>query len=198
MRNKWANTLTTGVSTTWRGQFVNLLTACWPNSTKKIKKKSQKTNFATFAAATATAVNPQFATLMASIANLDKVWCAPARMWMFIMSAFMAGPTMNTGQQATYLQLFVMLYLLKFLSKTAFPIDPKSGSQRTAPSPKEVPGIDRSKGDKFISFLSASVGRKSQVSGFGGKSIMANQDFRLTSSRLCFPSLKLVVALRVK
>jgi hypothetical protein len=36
------------------------------------KKKPQKTNSATFAAAAATAVNPQFAALMASIANLDK------------------------------------------------------------------------------------------------------------------------------
>jgi hypothetical protein len=36
------------------------------------KKKPQKANSATFAAAAATAVNPQFAALMASIANLDK------------------------------------------------------------------------------------------------------------------------------
>jgi hypothetical protein len=38
------------------------------------KKKPQKAvaNSTTFAAAAATAVNPQFATLMASIANLDK------------------------------------------------------------------------------------------------------------------------------
>jgi hypothetical protein len=36
------------------------------------KKKSQKANSATFAAAAATAVNPQFATLMALIANLEE------------------------------------------------------------------------------------------------------------------------------
>ncbi len=36
------------------------------------KKKLQQANSATFAAVAATAVNPQFATLMASIANLDK------------------------------------------------------------------------------------------------------------------------------
>jgi hypothetical protein len=38
------------------------------------KKKPQKAvaNSATFAAATATTVNPQFAALMASLANLDK------------------------------------------------------------------------------------------------------------------------------
>ncbi len=36
------------------------------------KKKLQKANSATFAAATATTVNPQFAALMASIANLEK------------------------------------------------------------------------------------------------------------------------------
>ncbi len=36
------------------------------------KKNPQKANSATFAAAAATAVNPQFATLMALIAELDK------------------------------------------------------------------------------------------------------------------------------
>jgi hypothetical protein len=36
------------------------------------RKKPQKVNSATFAAATAMAVNPQFATLMASIADLKK------------------------------------------------------------------------------------------------------------------------------
>jgi hypothetical protein len=36
------------------------------------KKKLHKANSGTFAAAAATAVNPQFAALMASIANLDK------------------------------------------------------------------------------------------------------------------------------
>ncbi len=36
------------------------------------KKKPHKANSGTFAAATATAVNPQFAALMASIANLDE------------------------------------------------------------------------------------------------------------------------------
>ncbi len=36
------------------------------------RKKPHKANSGTFAAATATAVNPQFATLMASIANLDE------------------------------------------------------------------------------------------------------------------------------
>jgi hypothetical protein len=66
------------------------------------KKKPQKANSATFAAAAATAVNPQFAALMASIANLDKWWCTQAWMWMFMMLAFMAGPTINTGQQVAY------------------------------------------------------------------------------------------------
>jgi hypothetical protein len=36
------------------------------------KKKPQKANSATFAAAAATAVNPQFAILMALIANLEE------------------------------------------------------------------------------------------------------------------------------
>jgi hypothetical protein len=36
------------------------------------KKKPHKANSSTFAAATATAVNPQFAALIASIANLDE------------------------------------------------------------------------------------------------------------------------------
>jgi hypothetical protein len=36
------------------------------------RKKSQRANSATLAAAAATAVNPQFAALMASIADLDK------------------------------------------------------------------------------------------------------------------------------
>jgi hypothetical protein len=36
------------------------------------KKKLQKANFATFAAATAMAVNPQFTALMASISNLEE------------------------------------------------------------------------------------------------------------------------------
>ncbi len=36
------------------------------------KKKPQKANSATFAAAAAMAMNPQFAALMASIADLDK------------------------------------------------------------------------------------------------------------------------------
>ncbi len=36
------------------------------------KKKPQKANSTTFAAAAAMAVNPQFAALMASIAHLDK------------------------------------------------------------------------------------------------------------------------------
>jgi hypothetical protein len=40
--------------------------------TEDQKKKPQKTNSATFAAAAAMAVNPQFATLMASIADLDE------------------------------------------------------------------------------------------------------------------------------
>ncbi len=36
------------------------------------RKKPQKANSATFAAAAATAMNPQFAALMASIADLDE------------------------------------------------------------------------------------------------------------------------------
>jgi hypothetical protein len=36
------------------------------------RKKPQKANSATFAAASAMAMNPQFAVLMASIADLDK------------------------------------------------------------------------------------------------------------------------------
>jgi hypothetical protein len=42
MRNMWANTLTTGVSTTWRGWFTSPLTACWANSTRKIKRRSHR------------------------------------------------------------------------------------------------------------------------------------------------------------
>ncbi len=57
------------------------------------KKKPQKAvaNSATFAAAATTAVNPQFAALMASIANLDEWRCVPAQVWVFTMLSFMAG-----------------------------------------------------------------------------------------------------------
>jgi hypothetical protein len=41
------------------------------------------------------------------------------------MLAFMAGPTMNTGQQVAYLQMFIMAYLLRFLCQAAHPTDPK-------------------------------------------------------------------------
>jgi hypothetical protein len=87
------------------------------------KKKPQKANSATFAAAAAMAVNPQFAALMASIANLEEWWCVPARMWTFTMVAFMAGPTMDSGHQIAYLQLFIMPNLLQLLCQATSPAD---------------------------------------------------------------------------
>ncbi len=88
------------------------------------KKKPQKANSAIFAAAAATAVNPQFAALMASIADLDKLRCGPAWMWIFMMLAFMAGPTIHLEHQVAYLQIFIMPYLLQFLFQAAYPTDP--------------------------------------------------------------------------
>jgi hypothetical protein len=88
------------------------------------KKKPQKANSTTFAAAAAMAVNPQFAALMASIAHLDKWWCAPAWMWIFMMLAFMAGPTMHIGHQVAYLYLFIMPYLFQYLFWAAYSTDP--------------------------------------------------------------------------
>jgi hypothetical protein len=41
------------------------------------------------------------------------------------MLAFMAGPTLDAGQQAAYLQLFLLPYLLKFLCQAAYPTDPR-------------------------------------------------------------------------
>jgi hypothetical protein len=81
------------------------------------KKKSQKAvaNSATFAAAAATAVNPQFAALMASITNLDDWRYVPAWVWTFTKLAFMAGWTMCTGYQVAYLYLFIMPYLFQYL-----------------------------------------------------------------------------------
>ncbi len=35
----------------------------------------------------------------------------------------MAGPTMDTGQQVPYLQIFMIPYLLKFLCKAAYRTD---------------------------------------------------------------------------
>jgi hypothetical protein len=88
------------------------------------KKKPHKANSGTFAAAAATAVNPPFAAFMASIANLDECWCAPAWMWMFTMLAFMVGPTMHIGHQVAYLQIFIMPYLFQCLFQAAYLTDP--------------------------------------------------------------------------
>jgi hypothetical protein len=90
------------------------------------KKKPQKAvaNLATFAAAAVTAVNPQFAALMALITNLDKCWYVLAWMWIFMTLAFMAGPTMHTGHQGAYHYIFIMPFLLRCLFQAAYPKDP--------------------------------------------------------------------------
>jgi hypothetical protein len=82
---------------------ADCLLAKQPKEEQKKKPQKAVANSTTFAAAVATAVNPQFATLMALITNLDKGWCTPAWMWMFTMLAFMAEPTMHIGHQVTYL-----------------------------------------------------------------------------------------------
>ncbi len=42
VRKKWANTFTTGVSTTRHGWLTSLLTACWVNSTRKNRGRSRR------------------------------------------------------------------------------------------------------------------------------------------------------------
>jgi hypothetical protein len=42
-----------------------------------------------------------------------------------MMLAFMAGLMLHVGKQAAYLQLFLLLYLLKFLCQAAYPTDPR-------------------------------------------------------------------------
>ncbi len=42
-----------------------------------------------------------------------------------MMLAFMAGPTMHTGHQVTYLYMFIMPYLLRCLFQATYPTDPK-------------------------------------------------------------------------
>jgi hypothetical protein len=39
VRRKWANTLTTSVNITWQGRHTSPPTACWANSTKKIRRR---------------------------------------------------------------------------------------------------------------------------------------------------------------
>jgi hypothetical protein len=45
-------------------------------------------------------------------------------MLIFQMLAFMAGPTLDTGQQIAYLQLFLLPYLLQVLCQALYPTDP--------------------------------------------------------------------------
>jgi hypothetical protein len=73
---------------------------------------------------------------------------------MFTMLAFMAGSTMNTGQQVAYLQMFIMPDLLQFLCQEAYPKDPKH--QTTTYN------IFCSKGEECIPSPSAFMGRRSR------------------------------------
>jgi hypothetical protein len=41
-RKKWANTCTTGVSTTWRGPCTSLPTASWASSARKTRRRSRR------------------------------------------------------------------------------------------------------------------------------------------------------------
>jgi hypothetical protein len=45
-------------------------------------------------------------------------------MLIFQTLAFMAGPTLDTGQQIAYLQLFLLPYLLQVLCQALYPSDP--------------------------------------------------------------------------
>ncbi len=45
-------------------------------------------------------------------------------MLIFQTIAFMAGPTLDTGQQIAYLQLFLLPYLLQVLCRALYPSDP--------------------------------------------------------------------------
>jgi hypothetical protein len=86
------------------------------------KKKPQRANSATVFAAAATALNPHFTALMASVANLKERWCAPACMH-YALLACVAGPS-QTGQQiAAHLFLNILPIIILFLTRIAISKD---------------------------------------------------------------------------
>jgi hypothetical protein len=88
-------------------------------------------NFATYATAAASIVNPQFQALIASMTGLlgwfnEDWWCVPARTWNLL--ACMAGPPiLNTGQcnVIMYLFIFILLIIIISLMHFFFPKNPK-------------------------------------------------------------------------
>jgi hypothetical protein len=67
----------------------------------KERKGEKIANLATIAAAAATAVNPSYQALLLTLAKFqdeEEWWFKPAWMWAFQMLAFMAGPSLDTGQ----------------------------------------------------------------------------------------------------
>jgi hypothetical protein len=89
------------------------------------KKKPQKANSATVAAAAATVVNPHFAALMPTLVDLEEWWFKPAGMYHALL-ACMAGP-INTGQHiATHLFLHLNPIIIFKLTFLATPRDPMS------------------------------------------------------------------------
>jgi hypothetical protein len=49
----------------------------------------------------------------------------PAWTWAFTMLAFVAGPTIDTGKQVAYLQVFLLPYLLQILCQALYPLEPR-------------------------------------------------------------------------
>jgi hypothetical protein len=76
---------------------------------KEEQKKPYKANSATVAAAATSTVNPQFAALMAAMANLDQNerWLAPACMY-YMLVVCMAGPLDTEQVIATHLLLHII------------------------------------------------------------------------------------------
>ncbi len=91
------------------------------------EQKGEKKSSATIAAAAATAVSSSYQALLSSMARfqVEEWWCTPAWMWTIVL-AFMAGPLMLvTGQEITYLQLLLLLYLIGFLCQATVLTNPR-------------------------------------------------------------------------
>ncbi len=84
------------------------------------ERMGEKASSATVTAAAATTVN------LSTLAKFqDEEWqCEPAWILTFQMLAFMAGPTLDTGQQVAYLQLFLLPYLLQVFCQALYRTDP--------------------------------------------------------------------------
>jgi hypothetical protein len=73
---------------------------------RKECKEEKVANMATVVATAATVVNPRYQALPSTLAKFqdEEEWgFEPAWMWAFQMLAFMAWPTLDTGQQVAYL-----------------------------------------------------------------------------------------------